>query len=380
MDTARMKRSFARAGEFGDEVPLFFYSHLFLTHPETRQMFQVSMMQQRDRLLAALGHVTAKVDELDELVPFLQQLGRDHRKFGALAAHYPAGGASLLATLSHFLGDEWTPELAADWEAAYGLVAQVMVEAADGANDQPAWWDAKVVGHERRTPDIAVLTVRPVPTFDFLPGQSVSVETQLRPRLWRFFSIASAPDEEGILELHVQARDGGPVSSALAHHIAVGDLLRLGPPVGQLTLDPSSDRDLLLVAAGTGLAPMKALIGHVAQQEHPRRVHLFWGVRRADDLYDLAAVERLAAEHLWLTVTVAVSDQDDYPGERGLIADVVVRHGPWTSWDVCICGSPSMIESTRTQLVAARVPAPRIRTEAYTPSRQAPQVERGETR
>lgn len=380
MDTARMKRSFARAGEFGDEVPLFFYSHLFLTHPETRQMFPVSMMQQRDRLLAALGHITAKVDELDELVPFLQQLARDHRKFGTLAAHYPAVGASLLATLSHFLGDEWTPELAADWEAAYGLVAQVMVEAADQVNDEPAWWDAKIVGHERRTPDIAVLTVRPAPTLDYLPGQAVSVETQLRPRLWRFFSIASAPDEEGVLELHVQARDGGPVSSALAHHVAVGDLLRLGPPVGQLTLDAASDRDLLLVAAGTGLAPMKALIGHVAQQEHPRRVHLFWGVRRTDDLYDLAAVERLAAEHHWLTVTVAVSDQDDYTGERGPIADVVARHGPWTSWDVCICGSPSMIENTRTQLVAARVPAARIRTEAYTPSRQAPQVERGETR
>lgn len=378
MDTERMKRSFARVGDSGDEVPLFFYSHLFLSHPETRQMFPVSMMQQRDRLLAALGHVVARVDDLDELVPFLQQLGRDHRKFGALAAHYPAVGASLLATLAHFLGPEWTPELAADWEAAYGLVAQVMADAADGAAEQPPWWDAKVVAHERRTSDVAVLTVRPASRLDYLPGQSVSVESELRPRLWRSYSIANAPDEEGGLELHVQAHDGGPVSSALAHHLAVGDLVRLGPPMGQLTLDPTSERDLLLVGAGTGLAPLKALIAQIAGQEHPRRVHLFWGVRRAHHLYDLADVQRLDREHPWLTVTTAVSDDDEAPGEHGAVGDVVLRHGPWSSWDVYVCGSPPMVEATVDQLVRARVPRTRIRTEVFAPSRVGPKVERGE--
>ncbi len=99
MDVQRMRKSFDKVASFGDEVPLFFYSHLFLSHPGTRAMFPVSMMQQRDRLFRALGHIVAKVDDLDTLVPFLQQLGRDHRKFGTLAAHYPAVGASLLATL-----------------------------------------------------------------------------------------------------------------------------------------------------------------------------------------------------------------------------------------------------------------------------------------
>ena len=113
MDVQRMRKSFDKVGSFGDEVPLFFYSHLFLSHPETRAMFPVSMMQQRDRLFRALGHIVAKVDDLDVLVPFLQQLGRDHRKFGALAAHYPAVGASLLATLEQYAGEDWTPELAA---------------------------------------------------------------------------------------------------------------------------------------------------------------------------------------------------------------------------------------------------------------------------
>ena len=130
MDIPAMRVNFAKAAATGDEAPLYFYSHLFVSHPETRQLFPVSMAHQRDRLFAALGDVVAKVDDLDALVPILQKLGRDHRKFWTVAAHYPAVGGSLLATLEHF-DDEWSPELAKDWTEAYTLVAEVMVAAAD---------------------------------------------------------------------------------------------------------------------------------------------------------------------------------------------------------------------------------------------------------
>jgi NAD(P)H-flavin reductase len=374
IDTERMRASFAKIAEAGDEVPLFFYSHLFLCHPETRAMFPISMMQQRDRLLGALVEVVARVDDLDRLVPMLQQLGRDHRKFGTIADHYPAVGHSLLATLAHFLGEDWTPEVAADWEAAYGLVAQVMVEAADAVTGEPPWWDAKVVSHERRTLDTAVIQVQPQPRLDFEPGQSVSIETGLRPRLWRFYSLANAPREDGILEFHVRAMDGGPVSSALVRGLAVGDIVRLGPPVGQLTLDPESDRDVLLIAGGTGLAPMKALIQQVARQENSRRVDLFVGARTERDLYDQDDLDRLDRLYPWLTVTTAVSDEEDYPGEKGLISDVVVRNGPWRSRDVYVCGSPEMVEATVSQLIQARVPEQRIRVEEFAPSWPGPKV------
>src|SRR3978361_701735 len=201
MDIPAMRANFAKAAATGDEAPLYFYSHLFLSHPETRQLFPVSMAPQRDRLFAALGDVVARVDDLDALVPILQQLGRDHRKFGTVAAHYPAVGSSLLATLEHF-DDAWTPELAKDWTEAYTLVAQVMVAAADEAEGSPAWWDADVVAHERRPIDVAVLQVRPRTVYDHLPGQSVSLETDIRPRLWRFYSPANAPRPDGLLGLH----------------------------------------------------------------------------------------------------------------------------------------------------------------------------------
>ena len=374
MDIPAMRASFSKAAAHGDQVPLWFYSHLFLSHPETRDMFPVSMAHQRDRLFAALGDVMARVDDLDALVPILQQLGRDHRKFGALAAHYPAVGASLLATLEHF-DEDWDDELAASWTEAYGLIAEVMIGAADAAADDPPWWDAEVVGHERRTHEVAVVRVRPKEPLDYLPGQAISVETDLRPRLWRWYSPANAPRPDGVLELHVKARDGGPVSSALVRLAQVGDVVRLGPPVGHLALDTESDRDLLLVAGGTGLAPLKALVDQVARQGPPRRVDLFLGARTEDDLYDLADLRRLESEHAWLTVTCAVSEEKGSDLEQGDIADVVLRHGPWTSRDAYVAGNPATVEDTVVRLHQHGVPMARIRTEVFAPSRPSPTVD-----
>jgi NAD(P)H-flavin reductase len=374
VDIPAMRANFAKAAATGDEAPLYFYSHLFLSHPETRQLFPVSMAHQRDRLFAALGDVVARVDDLDALVPILQQLGRDHRKFGTVAAHYPAVGASLLATLEHF-DDEWTPELAKDWTEAYTLVAEVMVAAADDAAEQPPWWEADVVGHERRTIDVAVLQVRPRARYDYTAGQSVSLETDLRPKLWRYYSPANAPRPDGLMEIHVKARDGGPVSSALVRRVGVGDVLRLGPPVGHLTLGDESDRDLLLVAGGLGLAPLKALVDSVARKGPPRRVDLFAGFRTEDQIYDRADLERLVREHPWLTVTFAVSEDKISGLEHGDIGDVVLRHGPWNSREVCVAGPAVMVEDTVSRLVRSGVPTQRISSEVFAPSRPGPSVD-----
>ena len=368
-----MRANFGKAAAAGDEAPLWFYSHLFLSHPETRAMFPVSMAHQRDRLFSALGEVVARVDDLDSLVPILQQLGRDHRKFGTVAAHYPAVGASLLATLEHF-DAAWNPSLAADWTAAYQLVAQVMVEAAEAVDDPP-WWDAVVVAHERRTFDVAVLRLQLKEPLEFVPGESISLETERRARLWRYYSPANAPRPDGSLEIHVKAHDGGPVSSALVRQVEVDDVLRLGPPVGHLSFDAGSDRDLLLVAGGTGLAALKAIVDHVAQHGPERRVDLFVGARMEEHLYDREDLERLAAEHPWLTVTSAVSEDPWSALEHGDVAEVAMRRGPWTSRDVYAVGPGPMVEDTIARLTRHGVPRERIRTEVFAPSRPSPTVD-----
>jgi hypothetical protein len=137
--------------------------------------------------VAALGAVVAHVDEIDNVVPLLEQLGRDHRRFSVITEHYTAVGASLLATLQHFLGRLWMPDLADTWAAqAYGLVAKVMVAAAEQHEEvAPASWEADVVRVERRSVEVAMIEVAPREPFPYRAGQSVAVEIPQRPRLWR---------------------------------------------------------------------------------------------------------------------------------------------------------------------------------------------------
>jgi NAD(P)H-flavin reductase/hemoglobin-like flavoprotein len=368
MDPARLKESWNAVAAHGDQVPLFFYSTLFLDHPEVRDLFPASMATQRDKLVTALGRIISHVDELDAVVPVVQQLGRDHRKFGAVAAHYPAVGGALLATLEQFLGDRWTQELADDWTAAFGVVAKVMTDAADeAAATSPPWWDAEVISHEQRIVDVAVLHLRPNYRLPYLPGQSISLETPTRPRLWRYYSPANMPAEDGLIELHVRSVDGGPVSGALVQNTSPGDVLRLGAPVGdRLVLEPGSSRDLVLIAGGTGLAPMKALVEQVAAEGRNRQVHLFWGCRWSWELYDLEALGRLTAAHPWLQVTPCVSVETGWgDGIRDTAVAAALAAGPWPDHEIYVCGSPSMVRGTVDGLRAGDVPDGRIHFETF---------------
>lgn len=368
MDPGRLKKNFQRVAAHGDQIALFFYSDLFLRYPATRELFPVSMAIQRDRLLQALGTIVANADRIGEITPFIQELGRDHRKFGALAEHFGPVGESLLATLAHFSGPDWTPELAADWSAAYQVIARVMIEAAEeDARHRPAFWDATVLSSEQRSFDIAVLRVGTSVPMPYQPGQSVALQTPRRPRTWRFFSMANAPREDGTLDFHVQMLDGGVLSMPLVRDTVPGETLRLGPPVGTFTLRESSrdGRPVLLVAGGTGLAPIKALAEQLSGLDDPPRTTLFVGARSVEALYDLADLEKLSAGASWLTVIPCVSGDPGYPGERGTLPDVVARSGAWGSHDIYLAGPTPMIEATTERLTALGAPPDQIYVEDF---------------
>ncbi|MGW4929841.1 globin domain-containing protein [Agromyces sp. NPDC004153] len=371
MDTAALKRTWAAAESLGDEVPLFFYSHLFLSHPELRGMFPVSMATQRDRLVGALGRIVSSVDELDEVVGFIEQLGRDHRRFEVIAAHYNAVGASLLATLKHFLGDGWTDEVAADWAEAYGLIATVMVKAAEESEStSPASWGGHVTAVDRRGMDLTVIQVRPEPQLAFEPGQSVAVEIPARPRLWRYLSPANAPRADGSVEFHIQMVPGGQVSSSMVRHLEAGETIRIGAPVGQeLTLDQEERRrDLIMVAGGTGLAPLRSHLERIdlewqATGKAPQ-VHLFHGARLPWNLYENRLLKNLAVRP-WFTYTPVVSDDPSYPGRKGLVGDVAAEEGSLHGRLALVCGSPEMVRHTVSRLRAAGIAPTDVRFEQF---------------
>ena len=118
----------------------------------------------------------------------------------------------------------------------------------------------------------------------------------------------------------------------LVHHTRVGDVLRLAPARGTVTLAPPSERGVLLAAGGTGLATVKALLTEVARRPDPPATWLFFGARTCEDLYEQEELSRrrplsLAALSSRVAGALPVSHGDAYPYEAGTVVDAVTRRG-----------------------------------------------------
>jgi|SRR5215217_6906913 len=361
-----LRDSWAKAEPQIPEISQFFYGMLFTIAPATRDFFPINMEIQRGRLVRALVHVVQMVDRPDDLAPFLRQLGRDHRKFGVIEQHYEAVGTALLAALKKHLEDEWTTEIERAWAEAYAIIARSMQEAA-AADDSPPFWSATVTEHHRLTWDLALVRVEPHLPLPFAAGQYVSVEIPQRPRLWRYMSPANAPRDDNSLEFHVQAVEGGWVSRSIVGHTKPGDIWRLGPPLGRLTVDRLNGREVLMVAGGAGVAAMQSLLTELAQWGENPPIRLFYGARNEKDLYNLGNLRQLASTNPWLSVTaVAENGPISAEVEQGTLTEVVSRHGSWQNHDILVAGSPAMIRATVSGLLASGATLGQIKYDPFT--------------
>jgi NAD(P)H-flavin reductase/hemoglobin-like flavoprotein len=361
-----IRESYAQVQPRVESVAQFFYAMLFAIAPATRELFPANMEVQRSRFFRALVHIVQHFDRPDELVPFLRQLGRDHRKFGVLAQHYDAMGIALVTALKQYAGPVWTPQVEKAWSDAYDLIAKTMQEAAE-AEPGPAWWTARVVDHHRLTWDLAVVRVIPDRPVPYRAGQYVSVEVPQRPRLWRYLSPANTLRPDGSIEFHIRAVPGGSVSRSIVGHTQVGDTWRIGSPMGLMTVDRQSGRDVVMVAGGTGTAPMRAILEELTRWGDNPEVTMFAGGRTRADLHDLDTLTAMTATNPWLTVIPVIESYPRMAGmEHGTLADVVTRFGAWPDRDVLVCGSPAMIRATVSRMLVAGTPLDRITYDPFT--------------
>ncbi len=357
IDPRLVKESFGRIVSAGPSALEYFYARLFTVSPRTRALFPLSMTAHRERVFAALARLIWSLDDQPRRTEILSRLGRDHRRFGVTEAHYAPFIATLRDTAEHFIGSEWTPETASAWQATLEYVTRTMQAVAeDDARTSPRWWTAEIVSRELRSPGVAVLRLQPSQPLPYQAGQYVPVQVTKWPRVWRPYSIATAPRPGGLIELHVRAVPGGYVSNALVHHSDVGDCVLLGAADGNMTL-AESDRDLLCVAGGTGLAPIKAIIEQAVAQlpDRPRKITLFFGARQHFDLYDLEDLQLLESACSSLRVIPVLSDEPGSSGLVGMLPDVVGNLGLFENTEAYVCGPPAMVTQT-TALLAASIP------------------------
>jgi NAD(P)H-flavin reductase len=362
---ALVQRSWAHVEPRADELAKYFYASLFFTMPESRELFPINMQIQRARLLRTVAHVIQQLGHPEDVRPFLAQLGRDHRKFGVRAGHYRPFGQAFVGAVRHVSGPVWSAELEHAWRRAFEFLTGEMSRAA-AEDPGPASWLGRVVEHHRPSPGIAIVHVQTSIPIPYRAGQYVSVETPRRPRAWRYLSPANAPNANGVLEFHIRAVPDGSVSGTIVSHTHRAETWRIGPALGQLPFQIDPGRGLLLIAGGTGIAPMKAILEEMAGRSDGRRTELFLGARRWSDLYALDTVRAMSYRNPWLNVIPVVEHDETGSGaEHGTLADVVTRYGAWSDHEVLVAGSPEMIRSTVSRMLVAGTPLNRIHYDPF---------------
>jgi NAD(P)H-flavin reductase/hemoglobin-like flavoprotein len=345
-----------------DSAMTYFYGHLFAIEPQIRAMFPPAMDAQRRRFYQALARAVTSGDDA-ALTHYLDSLGRAHRKFGVQKDHFDAFAQALAATWQRYAPEAWA-EAAVEWDALYRRASSAMIAAAErDAEHSPPWWLAEVVAHEVRGADLAVLTLLPSQPVPYQAGQHISIQTPRWPRLWRNYSVANAPREDGTLTLHVRAVPGGLVSAAMVHHVAVGDTLLLGAADGAMTADTASGRDVLCLAGGTGLAPIKAIVEAMVATQSAcphREIVLYYGARFEAELYDRADLQHLERNYPWLQVIPVVSEEAAPDTIFGSVPDVVSLAN-WRDRDIYVAGPDAMTARVVSELRDRGAPDERIR-------------------
>jgi CDP-4-dehydro-6-deoxyglucose reductase len=223
---------------------------------------------------------------------------------------------------------------------------------------------------ERLAEDVIVLSLK-LPAnerLQFLAGQYI--EFLLKDGKRRAFSIANAPHDDGFLQLHVRLIAGGEFTQHVFAGMKEKDILRFQGPYGSFFLREESAKPMILLAGGTGFAPIKALVEHAIHKNLTRPMEIYWGARTRAGLYlpDLPA--SWAAAHQQIRYVPVLSDappRDAWRGRSGLVHRAVLEdHQDLAQHQVYACGAPAMIDAARAEFAEHGLPPEEFFADAFT--------------
>ena len=225
---------------------------------------------------------------------------------------------------------------------------------------------------QRAAADIMVLYLK-LPASErlqFLAGQYIGV--LLKDGTRRDLSMANAPHDDEFLQLHLR-NYGGPFSIHVFTRMKERDILRVEGPFGTFFLREDSDKPVILLASGTGFAPVKAIVEYAFHTGNPRPIVMYWGARVRADLYMNELPEHWAREHNNFKYVPVLSDpqpEDHWSGRTGLVHQEVMQDiADMSGCQVYACGAPAMVEAAhRGFTLQCGLPEEEFFSDAFTPS------------
>jgi len=226
---------------------------------------------------------------------------------------------------------------------------------------------------ERAAPDVMVLSLK-LPTHErlqFLAGQYIDI--LMKDGKHRSFSLANAPHDDELLQLHVRNYPGGVFTEHVFTRMKEKDILRFEGPLGTFFLREDSDKPIIFVASGTGFAPVKGIVEHAFHAGIERQMVLYWGARTQADLYLAELAGNWQQEHDNFTFIPVLSEAkpaDNWNGRTGLVHQAVLQDfDSLAGYQIYACGSPLMVEAAHRDFTRLRgLPEDEFFSDSFTAS------------
>lgn len=229
----------------------------------------------------------------------------------------------------------------------------------------------RIVKLEKLSDDVMLMALQ-LPANEKLKYRAGQyIEFLLKDGKRRSYSLANAPHSEEHLTLHLRHMPGGFFTDQVFSTIKERDIMRIEGPQGSFYLREDSDKPIILLASGTGFAPIKAIMEHLIHLQSTRSVKLYWGGRRPQDLYMQLLCEEWAKNISHFAYIPVVSDsqaEDQWQGRTGFVHQAVLQdHPDLSGYQVYACGAPIVVESAKRDFVAqSGLPAEEFFADSFT--------------
>ncbi|WP_299871815.1 CDP-6-deoxy-delta-3,4-glucoseen reductase [uncultured Cocleimonas sp.] len=228
---------------------------------------------------------------------------------------------------------------------------------------------ARVISLRKLADDVMEMQLK-LPDSERLAFQAGQyIEFILRDKTRRAFSIANSPSNDEYLELHLRHVPDGKFTDHVFNDMKEKALVRIEGPYGTFHVRENSNRPLILVAGGTGFAPIKAMVEQLIEQADTRPVHLYWGARAKADLYRNDLPEKWAFQYPHIEYIPVLSDlgeDSDWEGRTGYVHNSVVEDfADLSGHDIYMAGPPIMIDAAKEAFAKQGLPEDQLFSDAF---------------
>ena len=378
----------------GEQITTVFYKTMFENHPELLNIFNHANQKQgrQQRALAGTVYAAAKyIDNLEAILPVVNQIAHKHRSLGILPEHYPIVGKHLLIAIKEVLGDAATDEIINAWADAYGVIADafISVEAEmydAAANQRGGWKDFRPFIVSKKVEESEVITsfyLKPVDGKEiasFKPGQYISVKLEIEGEDFthiRQYSLSDAPGKD-YYRISVKKEAGmetpdGKVSNYLHNTVEEGEVLQISAPAGDFFLNTEKDTPVVLLSGGVGLTPMVSMLNTVADLQPEKEVTFIHAAQNGkvhalkDEVAATAAKAKVNSVVFYDQPTEEDRENNNFDVEGYITKEWLKENVDLAQSDFYFCGPVPFMKAINTALKGLGVTEDRIHFEFFGP-------------